>query len=94
MLAAFLRMRHPDLVHGAIASSAPLLDFADGTVADTAFLDKVTDQYNDQCWDKRCGLNIGGAFAADISPDQFNEVMAPCTPVKSTADVWAAFETL
>ena len=94
MLASFLRMRHPDLVHGAIASSAPLLDFANGTVADTAFLDKVTDQYNDQCWDKRCGLNIGGAFAADISPETFNEVMVPCTPAKSTADVWTAFETL
>ena len=67
MLAAWMRMKYPHVIQGALASSAPIFNFkgADGA-SDTKFYDIITEDYNQtipgNTTDNRCGLGIKEGF--------------------------------
>lgn len=103
MLAAYLRMKYPNMIQGAVASSAPVLYFANGTVEYTAFDDRVTKVFNETFPDARCGLHMKEGFAQmketeDLSLyyDQFNTIFNPCEGqnVTNATDFQRAWETL
>jgi lysosomal Pro-X carboxypeptidase len=101
MLAAYLRMQSPDLVQGAIASSAPMLMFANGTVDEFAFVDKVTERYGSSHDDSRCSANIKSAFERlnkNVESEQawasFNRIFHPCTEVTSAREFAAGMHSL
>lgn len=103
MLAAYLRMKYPNYFQGAVASSAPVLYFANGTVNYEAFDDRVTEVFNSTFDDKRCGVNMKAGFMAmdagkndSTKWDTFNQVFQPCSGmnVSSEANMTQAWETM
>ena len=77
MLAAWMRMKHPHVIQGALASSAPIFYFKDGpNNAETRFFDIITEDFNQtrpgNNTDDRCGLGIkeGFEYFAAIKQDQ------------------------
>jgi pimeloyl-ACP methyl ester carboxylesterase len=86
MLAAWMRMKHPHVIQGALASSAPIFYFKGAEGApETRFFDIITEDFNQttpgNTTDNRCGLGIREGFEllADVKADQ---------------TLWAEFSTL
>lgn len=81
MLAAYLRMKYPNMIQGAVASSAPVLYFANGTVDYAAFDTRTTEVFNATFEDQRCGANMKAGFekmyefrTGQLYWDEFNEI--------------------
>ena len=65
MLAAWMRMKHPNVIQGALAASAPILYFqgAQGNEDNGAgFFEVITKDFADIYPDHRCSKGIGEAF--------------------------------
>ena len=62
MLSAWIRMKHPHVFQGALAASAPILQFVNSTVPSTGFYDLVTRDFNTTYEDGRCGMGIKEGF--------------------------------
>lgn len=61
MLAAWLRMKHPQSFQGALAASAPILSFKGGASED-AYSNVATETFAGTFKDKRCSLGIKEGF--------------------------------
>jgi hypothetical protein len=94
MLAAWMRMKHPELVDGAMASSAPIRMF-DAVVDPEAFYAKSTEVFNSTnisgCADIiKIGFQNIQEFISESSTDyqEFNANINFCTPMSSINDVY------
>lgn len=97
MLAAWMRMKYPNIVQGAYAASAPTVYFKDGAVTPEAFDDLVSGVFNATYEDGRCKKFIKAAFQlfADKGGDSGFQQMVGTTfnskqPVDSQDKVNAA----
>ena len=99
MLAAWMRMKHPHVIQGALASSAPIFYFK-GAAGDTEtrYFDIITEDFNQTMpgnhTDHRCGLGIKEAFSyfVDVQNDptlwpEFKTLFNLCKDVGSTTDI-------
>jgi len=99
MLAAWMRMKHPHVIQGALAASAPIFYFkgADGA-PETKFFDIITEDFNQtmpgNTTDNRCGTGIKEAFTyfADVQNDptvwpEFKTLFNLCGDITSTKDI-------
>lgn len=99
MLAAWMRMKHPHVIQGALASSAPIFYFkgaSNGT--ETRYFDIITEDFNQTTpgnhTDMRCGRGIKEAFSyfVDVQNDptlwpEFKTLMNLCKDIGSTRDI-------
>jgi pimeloyl-ACP methyl ester carboxylesterase len=79
MLAAWLRMKYPSVFQGALAASAPILQFKGAN--ETGFSDIITADFAETMDDKRCSLGIKQGFSI-------------INDLKTRTDVWAEFSEL
>lgn len=95
MLAAWMRMKFPHAVQGALAASAPIFYFkgADGA-PETKYFDIITKDFGDTYPDERCSNGIQEAFmdfAAIKSNkalwEEFSTLFKTCHAVDSTQDI-------
>jgi len=95
MLAAWMRMKFPHAVQGALAASAPIFYFkgADGA-PETKYFDIITQDFGETYPDERCSNGIQEAFEdfAAIKNntalwDEFSALFKLCHPVDSADDV-------
>lgn len=62
MLAAWLRLKYPSTFQGALAASAPILQFKGNSKSETMFSDIITEDFAGTYPDKRCSLGIKKGF--------------------------------
>uniref|UniRef100_A0A7S3FTN2 Lysosomal Pro-X carboxypeptidase n=1 Tax=Strombidium rassoulzadegani TaxID=1082188 RepID=A0A7S3FTN2_9SPIT len=95
MLAAWIRMRYPAEIQGALAASAPLVYFQGAkTAASGDFSEIVTADFNNTYEDGRCakGIKEGFTYLMDLKTRdadwaELGEVFSVCEPFKSADDI-------
>lgn len=87
-------MKHPHVFQGALAASAPILQFVNSTVPSTGFYDLVTRDFNTTYPDGRCGNGIKEGFQElmklkNQSTDwaELASTFKTCEPINSEQDV-------
>lgn len=91
MLAAYMRFKYPNIIHGAIAASAPLYQVA-GKLSGDIFFQAVTKDFNDVS--PQCESQVRAAFDqlskwAVLGPagySQISQTFHLCNPVKTDQD--------
>jgi lysosomal Pro-X carboxypeptidase len=62
MLAAWMRMKYPHVIQGALAASAPILSFKGNTEAEYNFNNIITKDFAETYPDERCSKGIKKGF--------------------------------
>lgn len=94
MLAAWLRMKYPATFQGALAASAPILQFRGNSAAETEFSDIITDDFAQTYPDERCskGIKQGFTILENLKTRQtdwpeLSAYMPTCDNIKSAQDI-------
>lgn len=99
MLAAWMRMKYPQTIQGAIAASAPILYFEGSSSAKPGdFSDIVTNDFKRTYPDYRCSLGIKEAFTTLMSLKErsgdwadLGNIMKVCDPIKKAEDIQSLY---
>ncbi len=98
MLASWMRMKYPHIIHGAIAASAPILYFRGGA-SEEGFFKVITQDFESQ--DSRCSDIIRDAFAVllahrknETSYQKLSERFTTCEPIEKPEDIDALLALL
>mmetsp|Transcript_21776 Transcript_21776/g.20909 ORF Transcript_21776/g.20909 Transcript_21776/m.20909 type:complete len:88 (-) Transcript_21776:759-1022(-) len=87
MLSAWLQIKYPHVFLGALASSAPILNFKDQPdVSIYAFNDLIAQVFNDQSADMSTKVKEAWGYIKGATADQYDEISTifnTCTPVSS-----------
>jgi len=99
MLAAWLRMKYPNVVVGALAASAPILEFT-GVTPCPAFYNTTSHTWYDSSW-YMCGDNLHRGYsaflqqAADVQGYEFiTKQFRLCDPLEDKYDIDPLFQML
>ncbi|KAM8716190.1 hypothetical protein ACLKA7_003125 [Drosophila subpalustris] len=92
MLAAWFRMKYPHIVNGALAASAPILQFPGLTPCD--IFDKITTSVYETAYNANCSANIGKSWKAfetlaanDAGKKQLGDIFRLCDPITNADDL-------
>ncbi|XP_034472016.1 lysosomal Pro-X carboxypeptidase [Drosophila innubila] len=92
MLAAWFRMKYPHIVIGALAASAPILQFPGLTPCD--IFNKITTSVYETAYNANCSVNIGKSWKAfetlaanDAGKKQLGDIFRLCDPINNADDL-------
>ncbi|XP_064539391.1 lysosomal Pro-X carboxypeptidase [Drosophila montana] len=92
MLAAWFRMKYPHIVIGALAASAPILQFPGLTPCD--IFEKITTSVFETAYNANCSANIGKSWkafeslaATDAGKKRLGDMFHLCDPIKNGDDL-------
>ncbi|KAH8282704.1 hypothetical protein KR054_009227, partial [Drosophila jambulina] len=92
MLAAWFRMKYPHLVHGALAASAPILQFPGITDCDIFY--RIATSVFQNAYNGNCTVNIAKSWKLfeslggnDAGKKQISEAFNLCTPLRTDGDL-------
>lgn len=92
MLAAWFRMKYPHIVVGALAASAPILQFSGLTPCD--IFNKITTAVFENAYNANCTANIGRSWkvfesmaATDAGKKQLSDIFHVCDAIKNADDL-------
>ncbi|XP_023170894.2 lysosomal Pro-X carboxypeptidase [Drosophila hydei] len=92
MLAAWFRMKYPHIVVGALAASAPILQFSGLTPCD--IFNKITTSVFATAYNANCSVNIGKSWkafesmaATDAGKKQLGDIFHVCNAIKNADDL-------